>query len=441
MLQELFLSNFKVFDESGAKVRFGRVTLLIGPNGCGKTSILQALSIAKESAAAKKLTFDSWQGSLGAFRDFVHRHEATNEIGIGFKVSHQGLGMHSEPSLEKPGFIGYKGSFSGTKHIQSHGRIQSGETRIDIPTRASSNNASSIAEVRSLHQIVSLSPSDEFAQPFKVTLNPLRGPRRDVAGVDTDAPAQKPSLAHALTRFASQIPDALARLHFVPALRGFGNLSYGIVNYQEPIDPRYLTLSDPQQQSTYATNILAARPEVADELADIIDKVLNQSGLRVRTRLRGTQLGVETVADGLSVSMANEALGLNQLVAPLLLLLLVPTPNVIAIEEPELHLHPRAQSSLCDFFVEFVRDTERQLVLTTHSEHVLMSFLTAVADGRIAPNDLSVCELEREHSHTRTTELEVNSNGQISGGLRQFLEVDIDEIGRLIDARLAGKAV
>lgn len=108
---------------------------------------------------------------------------------------------------------------------------------------------------------------------------------------------------------------------------------------------------------------------------------------------------------------------------------------MIGIEEPEIQLHPRAQAALCDVFVEVATQEQKQLILTTHSEHILMGLLTAVANGRLQPDDLAVYEFRREGDAARAERLEVNEYGQIAGGLKGFLEVDIDEIGELIEAR------
>jgi len=136
-----------------------------------------------------------------------------------------------------------------------------------------------------------------------------------------------------------------------------------------------------------------------------------------------------------SVNLVNEAFGLNQLVAPLLWLGKVPRGATIGIEEPEIHLHPRAQAALCDVFVEVATHEGKQLILTTHSEHILMGLLTAVADGRLKPDDLAVYEFQREGNTARVERLEVNEYGQIAGGLKGFLETDLDEIGEFKNRR------
>jgi len=74
-------------------------------------------------------------------------------------------------------------------------------------------------------------------------------------------------------------------------------------------------------------------------------------------------------------------------------------------------------------------------MLTTHSEHILMSLLGGVASSRLQPEDLAVYELYREGDTARAKRLAVNQYGQIEGGLREFMEVDIEKVGELVASR------
>jgi predicted ATPase len=139
------------------------------------------------------------------------------------------------------------------------------------------------------------------------------------------------------------------------------------------------------------------------------------------------------------INLVNEAFGLNQLVPLLVALSITPPDSVIGIEEPEIHLHPKAQAALCDIFVDIVMHERKQIIITTHSEHILMSLLTSVAKGKMQPTDLAVYELQRQEDIALAERLEVNQFGQIAGGLKGFLETDLDEIGDLIKARFSQK--
>lgn len=59
------------------------------------------------------------------------------------------------------------------------------------------------------------------------------------------------------------------------------------------------------------------------------------------------------------------------------------------VEEPEIHLHPRAQAALGDFFVGLAQ-SGIQCIVETHSEHMLLRIQSAVAAGTLEPSDVAV---------------------------------------------------
>lgn len=63
--------------------------------------------------------------------------------------------------------------------------------------------------------------------------------------------------------------------------------------------------------------------------------------------------------------------------------------SVIIIENPEIHLHPKAQSRLCDFLY-FVSKAERQIFVETHSDHIFNGIRAGVATSQIDRDDISV---------------------------------------------------
>lgn len=68
-------------------------------------------------------------------------------------------------------------------------------------------------------------------------------------------------------------------------------------------------------------------------------------------------------------------------------------PNILAIEEPESHLHPSLQSHLMESFIGQVRTMSERgccVVLETHSEHILRSLQLALLEGRITNDDFAV---------------------------------------------------
>ena len=65
-------------------------------------------------------------------------------------------------------------------------------------------------------------------------------------------------------------------------------------------------------------------------------------------------------------------------------------PSTIAIEEPEIHLHPRFQSMMAEMFVDAYKKYGIQFILETHSEYLVRKMQTLVAQEIVAPHDVAL---------------------------------------------------
>ena len=59
------------------------------------------------------------------------------------------------------------------------------------------------------------------------------------------------------------------------------------------------------------------------------------------------------------------------------------------VEQPELHLHPKAEAEVGSFLFDISR-RKVQLIMETHSEHLLMRLQSYVASGELSPEDINV---------------------------------------------------
>ena len=71
--------------------------------------------------------------------------------------------------------------------------------------------------------------------------------------------------------------------------------------------------------------------------------------------------------------------------------------DLVSIEQPELHLHPRFQVELADLFIECSKD--RAFLIETHSEHLILRFLRRIRESKgLSPNDVAVIYLSSSNS-------------------------------------------
>lgn len=83
-------------------------------------------------------------------------------------------------------------------------------------------------------------------------------------------------------------------------------------------------------------------------------------------------------------------------------------PLVVAIEQPELHLHPAVQAKLAKAFIACIKlarenGYELQLILETHSQTIVDYLGRAIAKGILPHNDVSVILFEKQYDDNTTT--------------------------------------
>ena len=89
------------------------------------------------------------------------------------------------------------------------------------------------------------------------------------------------------------------------------------------------------------------------------------------------------------VSIADVGLGVSQILPILVALIQFDSETTIFIEQPEIHLHPRAQAKLAEIFVNAI-SLGSKLVIETHSSNLLLAIQTQIAKGEIKPEDVSL---------------------------------------------------
>lgn len=108
--------------------------------------------------------------------------------------------------------------------------------------------------------------------------------------------------------------------------------------------------------------------------------------------------------------------------------------SILIIENPELHLHPKAQSYLA-MFLAHISACGVQIIIETHSEHILNGFRKAMLDKNnlLEDNDLSVYYFDLEYNKT-ADKIEINNLAEIKSWPNGFMdqeEIDLFELRRL----------
>ncbi|MCR4291184.1 MAG: DUF3696 domain-containing protein [Candidatus Scalindua sp.] len=108
--------------------------------------------------------------------------------------------------------------------------------------------------------------------------------------------------------------------------------------------------------------------------------------------------------------------------------------DIVIIEDPEIHLHPKAQSDLAGFLC-FIANAGIQIIIESHSDHIFNGIRKAIAIKTISKKDVSINFFELDENFlTINTEIELSDNGRVIkhiNGLFDQFDNDLDEMLRL----------
>lgn len=416
LIEKIVIRGFKSLKNVSIQIK--PITVLIGLNSSGKTSVLQALEVLKQSATAQdsnlRLTGDLV--NLGSFVDVVFQKEKTNEIL--FEVEGQ-----REQSMQSPFGSETRYSYSllcDQRDLkQQRCTITSGQFRLEGEYKRG-RSVKRITVPFSNGQLL-FDPSSVLGRPFNYA--GISGPLEDF---DTDS----------LTRqFLLVIQQDLHDFFMVPAIRGVSSPSY-------PLDTRpsedLMDVSNLYQQAIkFSSTVVYNSPAIERKINKWISRI---TGIAIRARtIPDKQASIEAVRK-MDVNIVNEGFGSNQLVHLFAQIATAPQHALIGIEEPEVHLHPKAQSELAKVLIEIAGEEKKNLILTTHSEHILYRLLMEVARGSLKPENLAIYHFRlTEEGITEVELLEFDKEGRLDKGIPDFLESDLDEFKGFLAALKAGR--
>ncbi len=413
MIHGIILENFKSYKEK-IRIPLGKITILIGPNNSGKSSILQSIILFSQSLKQQSRTFQPNNEviDLGEYADIVSGNDDQIPLTIGIKGSNEiDIGGVYEDTFD-PEDANYSLIVTTDRNNlrEINFNVESEHSKINyhwLPTKTSSTlnrnyeNQSLDLELSTLNGFI---PSlilhlgtDELQKKFN---NQFQG------------------------KF---LGESLDKIYYIPFQRTIGKLGESTTSKQE--FDRIVT-RDPEITSSNLLSTLAKnRPlqqKVSEAYENVFPRTMSPHSLDPDFRneeKRQVERTTMMFSKGrLGSSIANVGGGLNQLILLFTILVGSPKGSTICLEEPEIHLHPEKQSSVMKQMLKILKNDDKQIILTTHSEFILYPLLAAISKGELDQNDLVIHYVtqDEETLNSSVEKLEVNEHGQIKGGLKGF---------------------
>jgi len=157
-------------------------------------------------------------------------------------------------------------------------------------------------------------------------------------------------------------------------------------------------------------------------LKDIVIEWLKYIGvvedIEAKIEQGGFSLKVKTSNNGRFSDLTNVGVGVSQVIPIVTMCLSAKKGSTLIIEQPELHLHPKMQTKLTDFFVA-ISQSGRQCIVETHSEHFINALRYRVAkttkpeDENLAKN-VKIYFVEKDEEGTLFKAIGINKYAAMS---------------------------
>ena len=416
-MDRITLENFRCFREAQT-ARMAPLTLLVGENSTGKTSFLALIRALWDVRGFRVPDFKEEPYDLGSFDEIAHHRGArggrADTFSAGFDLAREG---------EKGAVTRFKITFDrkGTTPIPVKRRIADEGNHIWIEHRLRKDQSwealfgtpKGVWRRELGHPLI----DDDRVLPFYFILG--RRDRRHLTAVEG---SRQPS-DRDWERIERVFRSVLTR-------SSFGEEPYASASVRSKphrtYDPSRPT-RDPEgdHMPMYLANIRFEKEKMWQRLKKTLEEFGREAGLfdEISVRLLGKKQGdafqiqirkYGSKSEGPRRNLIDVGYGVSQALPIVTELLRGDAPPMFLLQQPEVHLHPSAQAALGSLFCR-IAGPKRQLVIETHSDHLLDRVRMDVRDGKatLKPEDVSILYFERGDLDVRIHSLRLDEQGNV----------------------------
>lgn len=406
MLKQLRIQNFKGWQDT-KDIRMAPLTLFFGANSSGKSSLGQFLMMLKqtvESPDRKAVLYPGGKNSavqLGSYQEMVFHRNPKNKISFAYQWNFQNVLKIKDPIS---------------------GQLFSGDTLLfEAEVGLGDKDQHSLVLDHFKYNLI-----DNTTDVLSVSLKRTSGTKSEY-----EVEANKYSLKRQKGRVWSLkgavrfygFPDEVVFYHqnadFVQEFNLRHEKLFRSLCYLGPLRTKVERLYswtgiEPESVGYAGENtvaaILAARSRKISlgykrptkPFEEIIALKLKEMGLieefkvnPISEQRQEYEVKVRTKGSIDWVDLPDVGFGISQVLPVLVQCFYAPQGSIILMEQPEIHLHPNAQSALADVMIDVINSRENgearniQLIIETHSEHFLRRLQRRIAEDVVPQEKVS----------------------------------------------------
>jgi len=429
MLTELKLTNFRIFDDE-VTVRFRPITVLIGRNSSGKSSIIKFLLMLQQSLDPGNPQFLTPEGErvrLGILSEL--KNKLTRRRSLAFQLSVQMPNIRPGPAISER-LKSFKDVVPQTL-LYKTGATVSYITRGNIGCSVSSLVSGVSGKTLMVSRATILEDSTLLDRPSQLGIEKaverLSQSTGEVEERSLDGLLREQNLWLAKYELLGTLRYQINSIRHLSAVRDESQR----VILASPPPGEYVG-----QRGQYALPHLQQIMEQGEEGLEFvlphldnvagIDHVSFKSSLgyvsRCYARNKTTRANVPIADYGFGVSQCLPIFVQGAIMSPY---------TSLMVEQPEAQLHPTAQLEMGSFFADLWKKRNVGSIIETHSDNILLRLRRLIAKGKLSHEDVSVAFFAFDEDNGNmpiVRNLDINEDGSMQPGLpMEFFGADVIE--------------
>ncbi len=426
MITHIRVKNFKSWKDS-PQINLAPLTGFFGTNSSGKSSLLQMLLLLKQTAEhsnTKRTIFfgdDTSLVNLGDFQEVIHGHEHEEQLYLEFGCK-----------LKEPFKIG------------TYGKKPDGqEGNVSVPI----NNFTFTTVI---HEVGIDLLIDKFCYSFEpCEVSEVIWQRGWLSHIDMlgkqqvnqisvmncyGGPSNQPNLL--LRSVSSAFEKLFSHVYYlgptrVDPQRGYnwqGEHPWHIKQWGNQTIDALLSARARNLKTLYEAKEVPIEQRVSYWLQEMdlahsfsLDWTGVQNGKTYEVRIQKT-------SSSPPVTLVDMGYGLGQFLPVLVLCYYAPEGSTLILEQPGIHLHPKVQSQLADLLIEVVTERNLQILVESHSEHLLNRLQRRIAEEKISVDKTALYFCRNDEGVSNIEQLKMDEFGNIANWPENFFG---DEMGDL----------
>lgn len=415
MITAIHLKNFKCFKDE-TTIPANKFNLLTGINARGKSTALQALLLCKQSIdhdeSTTKLYFNGTCVDLGTFDDVRNNQtsaEEAIEIGFNFTAIDDEIEEHE---LNITYFLS-QDLKDDMCSIIYHVRLKNNDNEEQNLLLESKEGYFFPA-----HLLTTSEKSSYKSQLIKLSINSVIKPKEFREELNIEVVQPYPFLTLPLSKIHYISADRLGpqEFHLKTSLSNFPNVG---VKGEKVANILLKTGTDLVNEKLYIaertnSNKKNISKDILTQTAEWINKIFDGGNIQLedtKSRIANILFNSTGKAQDKHNKPSNVGFGFSYALPIIVSGLIAKEGEILIVENPEAHLHPRAQSRITKFLAQ-VSSCGVQVFIETHSDHILNASRITVLDKVITNEELNILYFKEEEG-AKVVKIPVKEDGGI----------------------------